>query len=338
MTKTLAVFLDLTPEQARTQWQRILRRGWPGPGKRQEAFLPVEVILSYALFFVMDPHRIGPSNVDRAPDALHRLSQVFKRSVRSIPNKMLNLDFTRKHGGKLEPELYSALAAESDRFAHLYHVVISVARDVGLDDSHVPDFLPWLNAGHAHLLFGQDELGSAEVDLILREGSEDIAVLQDQLGLAEPETVRVVEQRARMGQHRFARQVLDNYDLTCGFCGFSPKHLEGHRLLLASHIKPWKDSDNRERLDPANGVAACPVHDSAFDTGLLTVNGGLHIHLAGKLQESMHEDARADHYFGDGSLASTLIVPTGGFPPNKRYLDYHRQHIFDRKAAGQGAA
>jgi hypothetical protein len=54
----------------------------------------------------------------------------------------------------------------------------------------------------------------------------------------------------------------------------------------------------------------------------------------GKRQESMHEDPRADHYFGDGSLATALIVPAGGFPPERRYLDYHREHVFEQREVG----
>jgi len=128
MTKTLSVFLDLTPEQARAQWSRILRREWPGPGKRQETFLPVEVILSYALFFVMDPHRFGGANMDRAPEVVHALASVFKRPPNSINYKMLNLDGSQKNCGKLEPELFAALAAQPDRFVHLYQFIISAAR------------------------------------------------------------------------------------------------------------------------------------------------------------------------------------------------------------------
>jgi hypothetical protein len=43
------------------------------------------------------------------------------------------------------------------------------------------------------------------------------------------------------------------------------------RMLVAGHSKPWKDSAPSERMDPRNGLAACPSHDVAFDTGLLTV-------------------------------------------------------------------
>jgi len=56
-------------------------------------------------------------------------------------------------------------------------------------------------------------------------------------------------------------------------------------MLLAGHIKPWKDSTPAERLDLRNALAACPAHDVAFDTGLLTVNGGLRIHLASQSRE-----------------------------------------------------
>jgi putative restriction endonuclease len=58
-------------------------------------------------------------------------------------------------------------------------------------------------------------------------------------------------------------------------------------MLLAGHIKPWKDSTPSERLDPRNGLAAFPAHDAAFDTGLLAINGGLRIHVARSLADAV---------------------------------------------------
>jgi putative restriction endonuclease len=52
------------------------------------------------------------------------------------------------------------------------------------------------------------------------------------------------------------------------------------RMLLAGHIKPWQDSSAAERLDPRDGLAACPSRDVAFDTGMLTVTADLKIHIA----------------------------------------------------------
>ena len=64
-------------------------------------------------------------------------------------------------------------------------------------------------------------------------------------------------------------------------------------MLLAGHIKPWKDSTSAERLDLRNGLAVCPAHGEAFDTGLLAINGGLRIHLASQLTHAVQCDPLA---------------------------------------------
>jgi putative restriction endonuclease len=69
-------------------------------------------------------------------------------------------------------------------------------------------------------------------------------------------------------------------------------------MLLAGHITPWKDSTPAERLDPRNGLTAWQAHDVAFDTGMLTVNGGLRIRLARPLADAIQTDALARQYYG----------------------------------------
>ena len=145
--------------------------------------------------------------------------------------------------------------------------------------------------------------------------------------------MRIAEQSIRMGQHRFAASVLENYGHSCVFCGFAPRSLPKHKLLVASHIKPWAESDDRERLDIRNGVAACPTHDAAFDTGLITVNGGLRVHRAPRLEESSRVDPGVGRYFGK-ALHSALVVPDGGQPPDDTYLSWHREHIYRGNLVG----
>lgn len=41
-------------------------------------------------------------------------------------------------------------------------------------------------------------------------------------------------------------------------------------VIRASHIKPWRDSDNAERLDPYNGLPLVATWDALFDAGLIT--------------------------------------------------------------------
>ena len=137
----------------------------------------------------------------------------------------------------------------------------------------------------------------------------------------------MAEHEIRVGQHRFAKQVLENFDHSCGFCGFAPRSLPGNRLLVASHIKPWADCDDHERMDVQNGVAACPTHDAAFDSGLITVNGGLRVHRASKLEVSSRADPGVGQYFGQ-ALKPELIIPEQGQRPGDSYLAWHRENVF----------
>jgi putative restriction endonuclease len=246
---------------------------------------------------------------------------------------MLNLDGSRENSGRLEPEVFVRLAAAPDRFAELYVKTLRAARAAGFDSEQVPDFLKAQQKQGIELL-GQDELGSAEINTLLQERTEEVGKLEQAFHLGEQQTTRLVEQRARLGQHRFAAKVLSNYGHQCGFCGFAPHTLQRHGLLVASHIKPWAQSKDQERLDPRNGIAACPTHDAAFDSGLLTVNGGLRIHRAERLRQSMVADAGTELYFGEQVLGPRLKVISKQGGPDERYLRYHIQHVFQGRLTG----
>lgn len=47
-------------------------------------------------------------------------------------------------------------------------------------------------------------------------------------------------------------------------------HVAAAELLIASHIKPWKLSDNQEKLDGNNGLFLSPHIDKLFDKGFIT--------------------------------------------------------------------
>lgn len=318
--RSLADYLDLTVEQARSQWGQILRRQ---PKPRQEAYTPVEAILCYGLFFVMDPHRYGGGSMHRAPEILHELARLFVRPPGSLNNKMMNLDGSRVNAGAHEWKFFTEMAADPGQFLRLYNTTLLGARDMGIGVKRLPDFLS-LDGVQNFDLLGQDELSQRTLDTVLevRAAKKRVRLLA-----GDDETTRMVEHEIRVGQHRFAKSVLDNFDHTCGFCGFEPRSLPGNKLLVASHIKPWADCDDRERLDPLNGVAACPTHDAAFDSGLITVNGGLRVHRAPELESSVRTDPGVDQYFGP-ALKPTLYVPERGQAPSDPYLSWHQDRIF----------
>ena len=70
----------------------------------------------------------------------------------------------------------------------------------------------------------------------------------------------------RIGQGQFRKDLID-YWKGCAATGY-----RNSRLLIASHIKPWRLADHQERLDPYNGLLLVPNLDKAFDLGLSALN------------------------------------------------------------------
>ena len=286
--------------------------------------------MCYGLFFVMDPHRYGGGSMHRAPKILHDLAKLFVRPPGSVNNKMMNLDGSRKNAGAHEWRFFIEMAADPGQFPHLYNCVMVAARDMGIGTDRLPDFLT-LEGVESFDLLGQEELARQHTfDAVLEVRA---AKRRARLLASDEDTTRMAEHEIRVGQHRFARQVLENFAHSCGFCGFSPRSIPGNKLLVASHIKPWAACDDRERLDVLNGVAACPTHDAAFDSGLITVNGGLRVHRAPKLEASTRADPGVEQYFGQ-ALQPRLVIPEQGERPSDAYMAWHREHVFQGAVNG----
>jgi putative restriction endonuclease len=316
-------YLELSGGQARDQYRALLSRR-PATGGRQVTFLPAETLLCLAASFVIDPRRFGGANIHRVSEPVPSLARLFSRSSSSVLEKMRNLNGSRPHGGKWDVLAGAALRDDPARFSRLYRVLLQAARAEGIGRDRLPDFLGLEDGGELALL-GQEELNLSVVEEAMREAIARMTAGSD---WREQETEQIVLGTVRVGQHVFAQTVLANCGKRCVFCGFSPATFGGKKLLLAGHIKPWKDSTPGERLDPRNGLAACPAHDAAFDVGMITVNGGLRIHLAPSLADAVETDALARQYYGRPPLRETLQLPASAFPPARKYLDWHRERIF----------
>ncbi|SGY81498.1 HNH endonuclease [Moritella viscosa] len=75
--------------------------------------------------------------------------------------------------------------------------------------------------------------------------------------------------KARIGQGKFRRDVINTWQgEKCAITLVSIKE-----MLIASHIKAWKDCGTTdERLDGANGILLCAHVDKLFDNHLITFN------------------------------------------------------------------
>ena len=319
----LADYLGLTVGQAREQFRALLSRR-PVSSGRQVTFLPAETLLCLAASFVVNHRHYGHGTENRAPEPVPSLARLLSRPLSSVLAKMANLDGSLSHGGKWDVLAGAMLRDDPARFSHIYRVLLLAARLEGIGQDRLPDFLS-LEPGGELALLGQEELDISTLEAELRE---QIARRAATSPWSDLETERILLASARVGQHVFAQHVLANCGGRCVFCGLKPATFGAARMLLAGHIKPWKDSTPAERLDLRNGLAACPAHDVAFDTGLLTVNGGLRIHLASRLTEAVQDDPLARQYYGRPPVQETLLLPPGARAPARKYLDWHRNYVF----------
>jgi putative restriction endonuclease len=319
----LADYLDLTIGQAREQFRTLLLRR-PVPGGRQVTFLPTETLLCLAASFLVNHRHFGGSTAHQAPEPVPSLARLFSRPPSSVLAKMANLDGSRSHGARWDVLAGAMLRDDPARFSAIYRMLLLAARAEDIGPGQLPDFLGLEHGGELALL-GQEELTISVLEAGLRD---QISQHHGTSVLSDLKTERILLAAARVGQHVFARQVLANCGSRCVFCGLQPSSFGATRMLMAGHIKPWKDSTPAERLDPCNGLAACPAHDVAFDTGMITVNGGLRIHLARALAEAIQTDPLARQYYGTPPLREVILLPQGAQAPARKYLDWHRQKVF----------
>ena len=92
------------------------------------------------------------------------------------------------------------------------------------------------------------------------------------------------------------------------------------RHLKASHIKPWRDASDAERLDGANGLLLSPHIDHLFDEGYITFSASQQLIVVPEVRDKL-----LDAWGIDGA------VQVGEFSREQNsYLEYHRANVFKR--------
>jgi len=117
--------------------------------------------------------------------------------------------------------------------------------------------------------------------------------------------------KSRIGQGSF-RKKLEANGSSCKICG-----LNKNNLLIASHIKPWSESADEERLDENNGFLFCPNHDALFDKGYISFDNKGRIIISSELNESIYNSLNIDN-----------DIQIDINKENIKYLEWHRENIF----------
>ena len=167
----------------------------------------------------------------------------------------------------------------------------------------------------------QEELLLMAPTLRSAERADDVAehALRARLGLDALMRKRLLAARRGLGVFR---DNVERYEAVCRLSG-----LPDRRHLRARHIKPWRECNDREKLDGANGLLLSPHFDQLFERGLISFEDDGALLIARHLNPAV--------------LPSWGVVPprnVGAFHPAQcEYLAYHRQKVFEQPAGGRRA-
>ena len=117
---------------------------------------------------------------------------------------------------------------------------------------------------------------------------------------------------ARSGQGHYRSELIKR-EKRCRITGISDK-----AFLVASHIKPWAISNDKEKLDSNNGLLLTPNLDRAFDRGLISFSSNGKILLSKRLSGAVLKvlGVNSSTHIGALNLAQ------------QKYLKFHREKVF----------
>ena len=150
----------------------------------------------------------------------------------------------------------------------------------------------------------------------LLDALSDMEAATDKLDELE-QTEREAVALARIGQGVFRSRVVAAWGGKCAVTGATLID-----ALVASHIKPWREATNEERLDAANGLLLVGTLDRLFDRGYIAFDDD------GSVLISRH--VPADEY---DRLCVNTRMRLRFVPPNtRRYLQHQRRAYLKQEA------
>jgi len=140
-----------------------------------------------------------------------------------------------------------------------------------------------------------------------RTTDDILNILSNELVLSKKQEIE-----ARIGQGKYRKSLLDFWGM-CSVTKYSKID-----FLIASHIKPWKDSSDFEKMDPYNGLLLKPNLDKLFDYGYITFDDDGNIIISNLLTKDDRQNMGV-------SIDMKLFII---HKEHKPYLEYHRNKIF----------
>lgn len=141
--------------------------------------------------------------------------------------------------------------------------------------------------------------------------------LQDIQRLKGEDKIREV--KTRINQNVFRQIVMVNYAGKCAISG-----MDISDFLVASHIVPWA-KDERERLNPENGICLSSLYDTAFDKGYIGINERYEVVLSPMLKKK-EKETYYETWFA--RLSNKKMTMPQKYLPAKSFLQFHMDVVF----------
>ena len=133
--------------------------------------------------------------------------------------------------------------------------------------------------------------------------------IREDSAIAETDKEAII--RARIGQGAFRKSLLAYWS------GCSITNCKLTNILIASHIKPWRNSNNQERLDVYNGLLLTPNYDKLFDLGFISFEDKGNIIFSKEFPKSERRILGID--------INTHIIKVAN--NHCKYLKFHRENF-----------
>ena len=209
----------------------------------------------------------------------------------------------------------NALALKLSNFAS-FDPVLKARGVTGLANASKLDREVW------NRFFGNLDQLAFESELLLaqkQQRSVEHWLLDEEKQLPEGKTKeRLVKQR--VNQQFFRSMILNFYNRTCCITGVS--HSD---LLVAAHISPWS-ADPENRMNPANGLCLNPLHDKAYEAGLITITPDYRVLVSSEIAK-LKGNWTQEHF--TRYHEQTIRLPKH-FAPRPELLERHVQERFKR--------
>ena len=116
---------------------------------------------------------------------------------------------------------------------------------------------------------------------------------------------------SRVGQGYYRQQIIEKWE---GKCPVTQSELL--KILISSHIVPWSECNDKERLDVENGILLSPNVDSLFDKHLISFSDNGQMIISERLSGEELKKL--------GIPVGVTIKVTEGM---KKYLQRHRERL-----------